>query len=185
MMPDSYLQLVLHCAIIMAMDDTTPPEIMSNEEIVSAVEKERHTSPWVMISLLLTFFPLGLFYMVSQKYYHRWFSTLLFIIGGCNLLLSFVFGFFAFPQLQTLYRSLNFPLSSLSFSYHSFDFGIILLIVSVIYGFVLKKSCSNGGSLSKNQLFFAVLLIIVNLCIPEVIGMTAIQPIYALLGRMQ
>src|SRR6266851_1043132 len=59
------------------------------EKLQSAADKS-HTSEWVVILLLLTIMPVGLYFMFREKRYHSWFPTC------CGFLLAFVCRFILF-----------------------------------------------------------------------------------------
>lgn len=165
--------------------DVTKPRTNIKEGSLPSPTKSKHIPAWIIILLLCFLLPLGLFFMVRETYYHRWFPILLWIFAVIYLPIYFIFGVFILPQLQGLFTNLGISSLSLYATYFIFSLGIFVLVGSVFYGFVLQKHFKIIGVLSRNQLLIAVAFLIVDMYAPAIFLVFSMQPIYTIIANIK
>src|SRR5688572_3178363 len=97
------------------MNDNSSEPVQAAATPIIPTTSEKHTPAWLIIILLLLFWPLALLLIYTDRKYHSWISHLLVSIGIIAIILNVSIMLFIIPQLTLLYKSLELSYSPLPF----------------------------------------------------------------------
>jgi len=162
----------------------TPPSV-SQPTIVST---PAHTPVWLIVLLLLLFWPAAFYLMYKDKRFHTWFPVLLWIYAIPFLLLSLVYAFFVIPQLNALLVSVNAVHPSLTIIYVIIALVDVVLIIEIIFAFYAKKQIREDTIHANKALLITITLLILNITICYLysvfLSLSVITPIYSLMSAV-
>lgn len=158
-------------------------EIKTDVSKVEAPPVESRTPAWLVVFLLLFFWPLALYFMYKDKKYHSWIAFLLIFIGVVMAGMNGALAFFVIPQLSSLYRSL------------SIDYSITLPLVVSLFVFAANIAAVVLGIVLLNKLRFSkiypaklvsisTIVFALSLTLSVIGPMAATAPIYELINRL-
>jgi type II secretory pathway component PulF len=148
----------------------------------------RHIPKGIIILLLFIFAPLAVYFMYKDKRYHVWFSYVMLIFSVVGILTTIINVLFVFPQLATLYNSLNAKTPSFTGVFIKYGVLIVLYAIEIIIGLKLNKEIQKNDNYRKFlkisvgillfDYFFGGYLFAYNIIV-------TVLPVYNIIGSIQ
>lgn len=140
-----------------------------------------HTSPIVIILLLIFFAPLAWYFMWKEKRYHKWFAVLLTFYPIIAIIIIFPMAIFVIPKLTTLYKETG---ANPPTPWTPLLITLIVNLLQISFGIYLFYKAKSPLATPKILLLIAVTLlalapITLGLSIVSIVSST-IMPIYNL-----
>jgi hypothetical protein len=165
------------------MEENNKPQQTANSP-VEASHVEKHTSAWLIVFLLLFFWPLALYFMYKDRKYHSWIAVLSIFVGIMVTILNLVFLLLILPQLESLYRSLDISYS-LVLAYGACVVAFVCYLFMIILGIVLFKKLKKNKNIYPQKLVEVSSIIISLGIVLSVAGpMLTMTPIYNLINTL-
>ncbi|HRN96108.1 MAG TPA: hypothetical protein PLD54_01540 [Candidatus Levybacteria bacterium] len=128
---------------------------------------------WTLIILLIVFPPFAWYLMATNKHYHKWFAYVILINGVIPLLVSIFFAIFYMPSLLSIHQSLGLEPPG----YGNLMWGVGLSVICIVLGIYFKIAVKKQGSLTKTQMIFGVITVILSYILPAVSYMYSLMSV--------
>lgn len=163
------------------IQNSTEPVPQHDLPITNAPVETHHTSPIVIVLLLIFFAPLAWYFMWIEKRYHKWFAFLILFFASISLITISLMYFIVIPKMIGLYRELK--IENIPDTRIPLLIGLTLNLIQLGFGAYLFKKAKSPLPTPKIFLIGAIIFLLINMfglitVYFSVFGI--IQPIYNL-----